>query len=250
MEGSLAAPWFLGLFIASISLTVGNKYVAVNYNYPNCMIFQNSVAIVNLLIGEKLGAFKFKPFTTRQLLQVSVPSIFLSLQIMASLKALLYVAVATTVVFRNLATFSVAMAEKTLKKSLSASQLHGLVVIVIGGIIYAWQDITFNAVGYFWLTFNCIIYTASSIYTKQIIARIDQTSDGTALLQQIGSLPFILLHAIIFNELPKGITDVLDLKMLPFIVFVFLGFMVPIALSYMNLYTSVCPQQVLQSLVT
>eukprot|EP00944_MAST-04C_sp_MAST-4C-sp1_P013548 g13548.t1 len=242
MEGSPAAPWFLGLFIASISMTVGNKYVAVNYNYPNCMIFfQNSVAIVNLLIGEKLGFFKFKPFTTQQLLQVSVPSIFLSLQIMASLKALPYVAVATTVVFRNLATFSVAMAEKAfLKKSLSASQLHGLVVIVIGGIVYAWQDITFNAVGYFWLTFNCIIYTASSIYTKQIIARIDQTSDGTALLQQIGSLPFILLYAIIFNELPKGITDVLDLKILPFIVFVFLGFMgTLIALSYMNLYKRV-----------
>ena len=92
---------------------MGNKYVAIHYNFPNCMIFfQNSVAILNLIVGEKLGYCKFKPFSTTQLIQVSVPSIFLSLQIMASLKALPYVAVATTVVFRNLATFSVAMAEK------------------------------------------------------------------------------------------------------------------------------------------
>ena len=26
-----ATQWFVGLFIASISMTVGNKYVAVNY---------------------------------------------------------------------------------------------------------------------------------------------------------------------------------------------------------------------------
>jgi len=237
-----ATQWFVGLFIASISMTVGNKYVAVNYPYSNCMIFfQNTVAIINLLVGEKFGFFKFKPFTLKQLLQITVPAIFLSLQIMASLKALPYVAVATTVVFRNLATFSVAMAEKIfLGKSLVTAQIHGLCIIVVGGLVYAWQDINFNATGYFWLTFNCLIYTTSSIYTKKIVADIDQTSDGTALLQQIGSLPFILLYALFFGELPQGISKVFTLQMLPMIVFIFLGFMgTLIALSYMNLYKRV-----------
>lgn len=238
----LAKYWFVGLLIASISMTVGNKYVAVHYPYPNCMIFfQNSCAIINLLIGEKVGVFKFKPMNMSQFLQNAVPSLFLSLQIMASLKALPYVAIATTVVFRNLATCSVAIAEKiVLGKTFGQTQMHGLYIIVLGGMIYAYQDITFDAYGYFWLTFNCLIYTASSIYTKKIVVGIDQTSEGKSLQIQTGSLPFILMYAILFNELPNGLTGVFDMSVLPTMVFLFLGFMgTLIALSYMNLYTYV-----------
>jgi len=185
-----------------------------------------------------VNVFKFKPFDRSQFMTMAVPAVLLAMQIVASIKALPHVAVATTVVFRNLATLSVAAAEfYALKKSISWHKKRSLLIIFAGSVLYAWKDITFDAVGYFWLTLNCVIYTTSSIYTKVAVGKIPQTMDGTALIQQVLTLPILACFAYFSKEIPGGISAFKNIEGVTEVIFVALGFMgTLIALSYMNLY--------------
>jgi drug/metabolite transporter (DMT)-like permease len=231
--------WYGWLLLASMSMTIGNKIVAQSYPYANLTIlFQNFVAVCILLFGSRINVFQFKPFDRSQFKTMAVPAVLLAMQIVASIKALPHVAVATTVVFRNLATLSVAAAEfYSLKKNISWHKKRSLLIIFAGSVVYAWKDITFDAVGYSWLTLNCVIYTISSIYTKVAVGKIPQTMDGTALIQQVLTLPILACFAYFSNELPDGISAFENVEVVTEVIFVALGFMgTLIALSYMNLY--------------
>ena len=89
--------WICMLFIAAISLTIGNKLVAINYKYYNLtLIFQNSCAVLMLYFGKKINTFKMKPLLKSQFLKLSIPAFLLALQIATSIRALPHVAIATT----------------------------------------------------------------------------------------------------------------------------------------------------------
>merc|ERR1711959_816660 len=78
-----AAPfWFLMLGIAALSMVLGNKYIGESFVYSNvALFFQNGTACVMLLLGNRMGYFPMKPFARDQFVQMTIPAIFMSLQI-------------------------------------------------------------------------------------------------------------------------------------------------------------------------
>ena len=225
---SIQAPvWFAGLLTASVSLLVGNKYVAQSYSANNLTIlFQNGVAALILYAGSQTGHFDMKPLAPDQFKAMGVPALLNSLQLLTSIKALPYVAIATTVVFRNVSTLLCAFIETVyFGETFSTRAKAALVLIFLGSLVYAKEDLTFNFTGYMWLCGNTAAYTINNIYTKLTVTKMNQTGSGIALVTTLLTLPMFTLYAVHFGEIPQGIYELRYLSGSVMAVFLFLGLM-------------------------
>jgi GDP-mannose transporter len=167
-----------------------------------------------------------------------IPVFLNSIQLLTSLRSLPYVAIATTVVFRNMSTFACAFIETTFLGATISSRAKGaLVVIFFGALVYAYQDLNFNFYGYMYLSMNMVAYTINNVYTKVTVRDMDQTGSGIALIQLLISLPVFTFYAAFFGELPQGLWAAFELRGTVLYVFLFLGLMgTLISMSYNNLY--------------
>lgn len=92
--GESAAFWLLMLFLASVTMTVGNKYVMKAWgDFANTLtLLQNGTAVLYLAGSRYAGLLEMKPITGQQWRVFAATAFFLSMQILTSLKALPYVA--------------------------------------------------------------------------------------------------------------------------------------------------------------
>ena len=202
-----AAFWLFMLFVASVTMTVGNKYVMKQWDFANTLTFmQNGTAVLYLLAGRHLKMLDMKPINAQQWKVFAVASFFLAMQILTSLKALPFVAIATVVAFRNTCTVVIAIVDYfCFKTHFGQAQIWALALTTLGMIIYAVQDINFNLVGYLWLTGNSVATIFNTFWNKFYITHYTkelkiQTSYGVSLIQQIETLPIVLVLALANNE--------------------------------------------------
>ena len=202
-----AAFWLFMLFVASVTMTVGNKYVMKQWNFANTLTFmQNGTAVLYLAAGRQLKMLEMKPFNAQQWKVFAVSSFFLAMQILTSLKALPYVAIATVVAFRNTCTVVIAIIDYfVFKTHFGQSQIWALALTTLGMIIYAVQDINFDLVGYLWLVGNSVATIINTFWNKFYITHYTkelkiQTSYGVSLIQQVETLPIVLFLATINDE--------------------------------------------------
>ena len=199
--------WLGMLFLASVTMTVGNKYVMKEYPYANILtMMQNGCCVIMLLSGNRAGFIDFKKFEPRQWKIFSVNAIFLTMQIVTSLQALPLVAIATVVAFRNMCTVMIAFVDYTFfGNRFSYAQIAGLCVTTVGMIIYAGQDINFNFWGYMWLLANSFATVSNTFWNKVYITKFTrelkiQTSFGVSLIQQVETLPLVIVMAFARGE--------------------------------------------------
>eukprot|EP00938_MAST-03A_sp_MAST-3A-sp1_P001581 g1581.t1 len=199
--------WLGMLFLASVTMTVGNKYVMKEYPFANILtLLQNGCCVMMLLGGNRAGFIDFKEFKARQWKIFSVNAIFLTMQIVTSLQALPLVAIATVVAFRNMCTVVIAFVDYTFfGNKFTNSQIAGLCVTTIGMIIYAGQDINFNFWGYMWLLGNSFATVSNTFWNKVYITKFTrelkiQTSFGVSLIQQVETLPLVIVMAFARGE--------------------------------------------------
>jgi len=199
--------WLSMLFLASVTMTVGNKYVMKEYPYANILtMMQNGCCVMMLLGGNRAGFIEFKKFEPQQWKIFAVNAVFLTMQIVTSLQALPLVAIATVVAFRNMCTVVIAFIDYTFfGNKFSNSQIVGLCVTTIGMIIYAGQDINFNFWGYMWLLGNSFATVSNTFWNKVYITKFTrelkiQTSFGVSLIQQVETLPLVIIMAFARGE--------------------------------------------------
>lgn len=202
-----AAFWLTMLFIASVTMTVGNKYVMKKWDFANTLtLMQNGLAVAYLGAGRYAGMMDMKPFAAQQWKVFAVSSFFLAMQILTSLKALPFVAIATVVTFRNTCTVVIAMIDYTFfGTKFSQPQIWALAVTTVGMILYAIQDINFNLMGYLWLTGNSVATIINTFWNKFYITHYTkelkiQTSYGVSFIQQVETLPIVFVLALANNE--------------------------------------------------
>ena len=199
--------FWLGMSFGECYMTVGNKYVMKEYPFANILtLLQNGCCVMMLLGGHRAGFIDFKEFKARQWKIFSVNAIFLTMQIVTSLQALPLVAIATVVAFRNMCTVVIAFVDYTFfGNRFSNSQIVGLCVTTIGMIIYAGQDINFNFWGYMWLLGNSFATVSNTFWNKVYITKFTrelkiQTSFGVSLIQQVETLPLVIVMAFARGE--------------------------------------------------
>ena len=202
-----AAFWLFMLFLASVTMTVGNKYVMKQWDFANTLTFmQNGTAVLYLGVGKYMNMFEMKPFAAQQWKVFAVSSFFLAMQILTSLKALPFVAIATVVAFRNTCTVIIAMIDYFFfGTKFGQTQVWALALTTFGMIIYAVQDINFNLAGYLWLTGNSVATIINTFWNKFYITHYTkelkiQTSYGVSFIQQVETLPIVLFLAAANKE--------------------------------------------------
>ena len=124
--------------------------------------------------------------------------------LISSMQALAYLNVQTIIVFRNLSTIAVAIAERVALpeiKEKSPLQKASMVVIVFGAVIYGWNDFQFNLTGYLWLLLNISATGAYTITVKATDKYVGLNSFGKVLYNNTLALPVILI-ILLFTENP------------------------------------------------
>jgi len=199
--------WLFMLFLASVTMTVGNKYVMKQWDYANTVtLLQNGTAVLYLGLGAWQGFLEMKPFSMLQWRVFLGSALFLTVQILTSLKALPLVAIATVVAFRNMCTVIIAIIDYfCYGTKFSSNMVFALLVTTIGMIIYASRDVNYDPMGYFWLVGNSIATIASTFWNKVFITKYTrelkiQTSFGVSFIQQLETLPIVFCLAVFNNE--------------------------------------------------
>lgn len=203
-----AAFWLFMLFVASVTMTVGNKFVMRQWDYANTLtLLQNGTAVLYLGVGRYvLGTLDMKAFSAQQWQVFMVSSFFLAMQILTSLKALPLVAIATVVAFRNMCTVVIALIDYAFfGNKFSQEQMAALALTTFGMIVYASQDINFDAVGYLWLVGNSLATIINTFWNKFYITHYTkelkiQTSYGVSFIQQVETIPIMLVLALANSE--------------------------------------------------
>ena len=199
--------WLFMLFLASVTMTVGNKYVMKEWDFANTLtLLQNGTAVLYLGAGRLTNKLDMKPFALQQWKVFAVSSFFLAMQILTSLKALPLVAIATVVAFRNSCTVVIALIDYfCFGTRFSKPMMYALVLTTIGMLIYAFQDINFNFVGYMWLVGNSAATIFNTFWNKVYITKYTrelkiQTSYGVSFIQQSETIPIVLFMALANQE--------------------------------------------------
>ena len=212
-----AVLWVFLLCLASITMTVGNKYVMREWDAANLLtLLQNGAAVLYLGTGRVLGFVEMKPFAWQQWRVFAVSATFLAIQILTSLKALPLVAIATVVTFRNMCTVVIAVIDYCFFGTrFSTNMMLSLGLTTVGMVIYSFQDINFNLAGYLWLVGNSLATVFNTFWQKVYVTKYTkelkiQTSFGVSFIQQTQTLPIVTFLAIA-NEEQSKVSEMMDL---------------------------------------
>jgi len=168
------------------------------------LLIQNTIAVVLTLVLALTGhdAFTMKPWDSKHLITWLLPTITFSIMLMTSLLALPHIAVATTVVFRNLGSLLVATIEPLVLTTppLTSGHKKSLAVIIAGALIYSIFDLNFNQKGYLWISFNTGLFCVQVLIEKYAVSKVDQTATGIACYQNLLSIPVLLVGVMFAGE--------------------------------------------------
>ncbi|KAJ1487655.1 hypothetical protein T484DRAFT_1940922 [Baffinella frigidus] len=196
------AGWFPLFSVSSIAMVLLNKYCAASFRQPFSLLgFQNTMTILLNLMMVKLGIFEMKSFTREQFRMFLIPSVLFVGALLTSLKALPLVSVSTTVIFRALTTCLIATGDFfVFRKRFNNAELGCLGAVVVGAFVYAAHDLSFDGNGYTWLTVNVGILVASALYEKHAIVSVDQTPVGISCVQNVLSIPIIVVFGMLVGH--------------------------------------------------
>lgn len=185
--------WFSLFMTASVSMVIFNKLVMTAFPYPNLLlIIQNSLTIFFNVAGTRIGVFSMSAWKLEHFKVWAAPTMTFSIMLVTSLKALPLVAVATTVIFRNIGTVVVAAGDALFfGKEFNQDMMQALGVILFGSFVYSYYDLNYDSVGYMWMTANTAIFACNVLYEKYAVVSVDQTAVGVSCYQNILSLPLL-----------------------------------------------------------
>jgi len=186
-------------------MVVSNKIIMHAFPFPmTLLLIQNTIAVVLTLVLALTGhdAFTMKPWDSKHLITWLLPTITFSIMLMTSLLALPHIAVATTVVFRNLGSLLVATIEPLVLTTppLTSGHKKSLAVIIAGALIYSIFDLNFNQKGYLWISFNTGLFCVQVLIEKYAVSKVDQTATGIACYQNLLSIPVLLVGVMFAGE--------------------------------------------------
>lgn len=118
-------------------------------------------------------------------------------------KTLQHLTVAMFTVFKNLTIIAVALGEE----KIFGSKITGLmwvsfVMMVLGSMLGGFNDLTFNAKGYFWMALNSASNAAYLLYMKSAIKSIGFDDFDSVFYNNVLSLPILLTLSLVFEDWP------------------------------------------------
>ncbi|KAI8322982.1 UDP-galactose transporter [Martensiomyces pterosporus] len=116
-------------------------------------------------------------------------------------KALEYLNVPLFTVFKNLTIIAVAYGEKwVFSASVTPLMLASFSLMALSSLVGAWNDITFNGWGYFWMSFNCFASATFVIHMRKVIRQVNFKDFDTVYFNNLLTLPIYLVMSLIQED--------------------------------------------------
>ena len=195
--------WSLALAVAAITLTIGNKFIMLHFHFPMVLLLiQNTASVLFILLARMTGRVEFDKFTFMQLLIITGSAAISTLQLSASLISLPQISIATLTVFGNTRALMQSMFECViLREQFSWKEVGALFIIAGTSVLYSSGDKTSSVEGIIWLIINCVSYVILGIYKRFFYNRVKQTSYGIGFLENLLTLPFIVVLCVATGNL-------------------------------------------------
>ena len=195
--------WSLALAVAAITLTIGNKFIMLHFHFPMVLLLiQNTASVLFILLARMTGRVEFDKFTFMQLLIITGSAAISTLQLSASLISLPQISIATLTVFGNTRALMQSMFECViLREKFSWKEVGALFIIAGTSVLYSSGDKTSSVEGIIWLIINCVSYVILGIYKRFFYNRVKQTSYGIGFLENLLTLPFIVVLCVATGNL-------------------------------------------------
>lgn len=193
--GTMTKVFWLGLLsFSSIGMILFNKIAMGDFHHPmHLLFFQNALSIILNLFSVFIGLQKQQPLNWAEARRFIIPSLIFTVMLGSSLASLPYVTVASVIIFKNGSTLLVAAGDKLVfGKRFHRNAYLGLLLMLIGGIIYAMEDSSQHKLGYFFLFVNMVANATLNIYESHVVNDVANTPIACSTYINASSLPFVL----------------------------------------------------------
>jgi drug/metabolite transporter (DMT)-like permease len=213
MGGRLTA--LFGMYgCCSISMTLLNKQLALEYPYPwTTIVIQHCGTYVCTLPSAIKDRSSVNPVRRGHLLPAIGNGFLFTAMLFCSLNALKYASVALYTVARNAVPVVVTILEYfLLETTVETHRAVGLAAVVVGATGFGLQDKPLEFRGYAFVAANTILVGLMSVYDKLMVTRLvkDQTPLGINLYRITASLPMVVMLSCMLETptLPRDIVVV------------------------------------------
>ncbi|KAJ2162198.1 GDP-mannose transporter into the lumen of the Golgi [Coemansia sp. RSA 552] len=116
-------------------------------------------------------------------------------------KALEYLNVPLFTVFKNLTIIAVAYGEKwVFQAAVTPLMLVSFGLMVMSSLVGAWNDLTFTANGYFWMSANCLASATFVIHMRKVIKQVNFQDFDTVYFNNLLTLPLYVVLSLIQED--------------------------------------------------
>eukprot|EP01137_Pigoraptor_chileana_P030819 Opistho-2@17814 len=196
---------FAALLYASASLfiTFVNKIVLTSYGFPSFQVVALSQFVATVLVLEILKRLRYIDFpgvSTNVVQKVfPLPLIFFANAI-SGLGATKKINLPMFSALRRFSIFMTMVAEAWfLKKSSSVGVKVSVTIMIVGAFVAAYEDLTFDLVGYFYVTVNNVFTALNGVVMKKKLDAKDLGTSGLMYYNSLFSIPLLLLYIVAFE---------------------------------------------------
>ncbi|KAI9314731.1 hypothetical protein BX666DRAFT_1962941 [Dichotomocladium elegans] len=200
--------------VASILMTVTNKYVVSGYGFNmNFLLLtvQNVVTVVLLQSFKFLNLIKFRDFDKDEARKWFPVAAALVTMIYTGSKSLQYLRIPVYTIFKNLTIILIAYGEVIwFGGNLTQMMLVSFLLMVLSSVIAGWADVTEALseiarmdtpfIGYFWMGLNCFSTAAFVLYMRKRIKLTNFKDFDTVYYNNLLSIPLLIFPSLLFEN--------------------------------------------------
>lgn len=194
----------------SVSMVLANKALAVYFGTSGMgttpdvfmVLLQNVVAVVMVEGLKKAGKVSYPDFNKETAMKWLPVNVFFVLMLVTGFLSLKYVHVPMVTIFKNLTNILIVAGDWYFyKESVTMLIASSFLIMLLGAVLAAINDIEFSAVGYFWMSMNCICTAAYVLYMRLATQTIRLSKFGMVFYNNLLSVGLLLPIILVKGEL-------------------------------------------------
>ncbi|OMJ14244.1 GDP-mannose transporter [Smittium culicis] len=192
----------LAYCVSSITMTLTNKFVLSGFKFHMAffvLAIQSFASVGLLILASKIGGtIKYRPLNQRDMKNWFPVAALQVIMLYTGAKSLQHLNVPLFTVFKNLTIIAVAYGERfVFGTAVTRLMLISFGLMVMSSIVGAFNDITFNFFGYFWMALNCLASASFVIVMRKTISAVNFKDFDTVFYNNSMTLVMFLFLSFI-----------------------------------------------------
>lgn len=190
--------------VSSIAMILLNKGVMMEFREPIVVILaQNLCTVIILQFFTKASVFGLDAENARKW---AICAALFCLNLFSSLMSLVFIRAPTFMVLRNVQPIVACAVECVMERRIeSLSDFHFLFCILMGTVMYAYNDLQFDVLGYIWAMIHVFSMTAYAIVVRMRQDAMDISVPEMSMYNNVLSIPVFFVS--LFFKMPRMDVD-------------------------------------------